>query len=881
MRNVVERAIHRDQRDHADALGRRRITGPEPGGNPVLSDKPSLLDAHLQLGDRPLHPQTAAVIRQHEQDPEFSAPLDRQSPHARCDLLERIGGHALRLDGKQRVERVGHLLRGHRVKGSWALVKTTQAPDSWLALKHRDDAATGVDLATTFDDSVICGLTIADLHAGRHVPDRQIEPLLAADLPGASRAPFLEGVEPMAATQTAQPFDRADWIFEPKIDGVRVLITLRDGQVRLTSRRGLDMTAQYPALVASLAKQPANTLILDGEIAALDEHGVPSFERLQQRINLTDPTEIRSFDRSLPVVCYVFDILYVDGVDVRRVPLLARKRLLQRTLMPTPRVHLVEHSETHGVRAYEGAVAIGLEGLVAKRGDSRYESGTRSHAWVKVKSRLTNEFVVTGYTPGLNSRSSTFGALVIATREADGRLVNVGRVGSGFTETMLKSLRRRLDAMRIPESPMATPPPASEHITHVRPELVVEVEYAQITSDGNLRAPVFLRLREDRAPSEVRTLHLDPPPSGEAAPAAPATGDGGALAAQVTSALGQIEALRKQGAIELDGARVPVTNLDKVFWPEHRGQRALTKRDLLAYYAKMAHVLLPHLRDRPLTITRYPNGLECHSFYQKHVDTPPPFVETVRVFTESGGGDQEFVVVNNLPTLLWLAQYADIALHTSLARVDPEPDGHHLGRTFTRTKANVEASLLNYPDFVLFDFDPYIYRGDEQPGAEPELNRPAYEETVRAAQALKGLLDSAALSSFVKTSGATGLHVYVPVLRQYDYETMREIATTVGGLIVRAHPHEVTTEWNIQKRRGMVFLDVNQNARIKNLAAPYSPRAKPGAPVSIPLRWDELARVFPTDFTILAAPDRVAAAGDLWAHILDAKHHLAALTGAG
>lgn len=776
--------------------------------------------------------------------------------------------------------KVSVTFRGHRMKGSWALVKTDQAPDSWLILKHRDDAATGVDLAATFDDSVICGLTVPDLQAGRHVPERTIDPLLAADLPGAERAPFLEGVQPMAATQTAHPFDRAGWIFEPKIDGVRVLVTLRGGQVRLLSRRGNDMTAQYPALAAALAKQPANTLILDGEIAALDEHGVPSFERLQQRINLTDASEIRSADRSSPVVCYVFDLLYLDGVDLRRVPLLARKRLLQRTLMPAPLVHLVEHTETHGVQAYEGAIAIGLEGLVAKRGDSRYEAGTRSRAWVKVKSRLTNEFVVTGYTPGLNSRSSTFGALVIATRDAAGRLLGVGRVGSGFTEATLKSLRKRLDTLRVPESPMATPPPPAERVTHVRPELVVEVEYAMMTSDGNLRAPVFLRLREDKAPSEVHTLHLDPPPPGSDAlpPSSVATTDG--VAAQAASALAQIASLRKQGTIEVGDARVPVTNLDKVLWPEHRGQRALTKRDLLAYYAKMAHVLLPHLRDRPLTMTRYPNGLEGHSFYQKHVQTPPSFVETVRVFTESGGGDQEFVLANNLPTLLWLAQYADIALHTSLARVEPEPDGRHLGRTFTATKANVEASLLNYPDFVLFDFDPYIYRGDEGAGAEPELNRPAYEETVRAAQALKGLLDSASLSSFVKTSGATGLHVYVPVLRQYDYETVREIATTVGGLLVRAHPHEVTMEWNVEKRRGMVFLDVNQNARIKNLAAPYSPRAKPGAPVSMPLRWDELERVFPTDFTILTASDRVASTGDLWAHILHAKHDLAALTAA-
>ncbi len=775
--------------------------------------------------------------------------------------------------------KVSVTFRGHRMKGSWSLVKTNQAPDSWLALKHKDDAATGVDLAEAFQDSVMCGLTITDLQAGRLVPPRAIEPLLAADLPGAVRAPFLEGIEPMAATQTAKPFDRAGWIFEPKIDGVRALITLRDGEVRLTSRRGLDMTAQYPALVASLAKQPANTLIIDGEIAAFDERGVPSFERLQQRINLTDPTEIRTFDRSIPVVCYVFDLLYVDGVDVRRVPLLARKRLLQRTLMPTARVHLVEHTETAGIQAYEGAVAIGLEGLVAKRADSRYESGSRSQAWVKVKSRVTNEFVVTGYTPGLNSRGSTFGALVIATRDEAGRLVSVGRVGSGFTEAMLKSLKRRLDGMRVERSPMATPPPASERVTHVRPDLVVEVEYAMVTSDGNLRAPVFLRVREDKAASEVRTLHLDPPP--EARGDSPRAVADGALGDEVASVIGQIEALKKQGTIEVGGARIAVTNLDKVMWPEHRGQRALTKRDLLTYYAKMAHVLIPHLRNRPLTMTRYPNGLEGHSFYQKHVDSPPPFVETVHVYTETERGNQEFVVVNNLPTLLWLAQFADIALHTSLARVDPAPDGHHLSRTFTDSKANVEASLLNYPDFILFDFDPYIYRGDEGKGAEPELNRPAYEETVRMAQALKGLLDSANLSSFVKTSGATGLHVYVPVLRQFDYQTIRDIAMMVGGLLVQRHPKEVTLEWNIEKRRGMVFLDANQNARIKNLAAPYSPRAKPGGPVSMPLRWDELDRVFPTDFTMLTAPERVAKMGDLWAHILEAKHDVAALAGGG
>jgi bifunctional non-homologous end joining protein LigD len=261
------------------------------------------------------------------------------------------------------------------------------------------------------------------------------------------------------------------------------------------------------------------------------------------------------------------------------------------------------------------------------------------------------------------------------------------------------------------------------------------------------------------------------------------------------------------------------------------------------------------------------------------VDDPPAYIETVTVHTETGGDDQQFLLVNNVATLVWLAQMADLALHTSLARVSPEPDGFHLPRDYAGSREAVEASLLNYPDFVLFDLDPYIYRGDEKKGDEPELNRRAFETTCEVARWLKELLDSAGMSSFVKTSGATGLHIYVPVLRQYEYDVIREVAHTLGGFLVKSHPKEVTTEWVSEKRRGKVFFDANQNARIKNLACAYSPRTKPGAPVSIPLRWDELGKVYPTEFTILNAHERVAKVGDLWEHILDAKHDLTALLG--
>ncbi|MDP6606285.1 MAG: hypothetical protein QF664_08530 [Dehalococcoidia bacterium] len=320
---------------------------------------------------------------------------------------------------------------------------------------------------------------------------------------------------------------------------------------------------------------------------------------------------------------------------------------------------------------------------------------------------------------------------------------------------------------------------------------------------------------------------------------------------------------------------IALTNLDKVMWPKIRGQRALTKRDLLVYFAGVAPVLLPQLRDRPLTLTRYPNGIEGDYFYQKHNEQAPPFVETIGVYANNR--DQQFMLCNNLGTLLWLGQVADLALHTSLARVDPEPDGHLHSTQFTGSKEQIEASLLNYPDFVLFDLDPYIYSGKEGAGEEPELNRKAYHTTVQVAQWLKELLDAASLSSFVKTSRAMGLHIYVPVLRNFDYAVIRSIAETLGGFLVRAYPREVTMEWSVEKRAGKVFFDANQNARIKNLASAYSPRAKPGAPVSMPLRWDELDDVYPTDFTILTAPDRIESAGDLWAGILDAKHDIRAL----
>ena len=767
--------------------------------------------------------------------------------------------------------------RGRKLKGSWALVRTSEQERSWLLIKHRDDAADPSRDLVAEDQSVISGLTIADLQAGR-LPDparRGTPPDLAA-LPGVERGELPRSLAPMQAALADGPFDGKDWLFEPKLDGIRALAFIEDGAVTLRSRRGLDVSAQYPALAQAIAVQPVASAILDGEIVALDEHGAPSFERLQQRMNLSGDADIARADAELPVLFFPFDLLYLDGFDLRLVPLADRLEVLARVLRPGPLLQPLQSFEADGHAAYQAAVSLGFEGVIAKRRDGAYLDGRRSQQWLKVKARRTADLVVGGWREGEGGRSGSFGALLLGSYDEDGALRYAGRVGSGFDDRALGELRTRLDALATEDDPFADAPPEPGRLHFVRPELVAEVEFANWTNDERLRAPVFVRLRDDKPPSEV--LRADavaaaPPSVVEAPEAGLANEDGSDV----------IEQLGREGErmhLEVGGGELAVTNLDKELWPETPQQRALTKRDLLRYLTEVSPWLLPHLRDRPLTLTRYPNGIEGGSFYQKHYENPPPFVETVTVYTDSAGGDQQAILCNNLPTLLWLGQLADLELHISLARVSPQPDGAHLEASFSGSKARVEASLLNYPDFVLFDLDPYIYAGTEQAGDEPKLNRRAFAKTVEVARGLKELLDAASLSSFVKTSGATGLHILVPVLRQFDYAAVRSVAETFGGFLQRAHPRDVTLEWAVEKRGGKIFLDVNQNARIKNLAAAFSPRPKPGAPVSMPLRWDELDEVYPTDFTILSAPARVAEAGDPWADILSHKHDLAALLAA-
>ena len=759
-------------------------------------------------------------------------------------------------------------LRGRKLKGSWTLVRTGRGPNDWLLIKHRDAHADRERDVLDDDASVVSGLSIRQLRSGR-LP----EPSLAADVGTFGKpARMPSTLRPMFAQAVDGPFSSPDWLFEPKLDGFRALAFLEAGAVRLVSRAGKDMTRNFPAIADDLAVLPHERLVIDGEIVALDADGMPDFNLLQHHSGapLTWHSEHREDAGPVSIAYYPFDLLYLNGRDLRQVPLRQRKRLLGLAVVPCERIRAVAYVEAEGEAFFGVAAQLGIEGIVAKRRDSRYEAGARSRSWLKIKRVLAQEFVIAGYTKGGGERAGSFGAVVLG-YHADGVLTYAGRAGSGFTRQTLRSTLAALEPLRTDGCPFAAVPPELDpaSVSWVRPELVAQVKFSQWTADGVLRAPVFLGLRPDVQPRAV-VREVAVPVASVAAPTAAAD-----ARSETADVLEQLARMRRNGHVEIGGQRIAVTNLDKVFWPATPTRAAVTKREVLAYYARAAPHLLPHLRDRPLTLTRYPNGIEGQSFYQKRWEQDlPPFAETVRLFSSAAEGDVDYLVVNNLPTLVWLAQLADLELHPWLSRTAVEPDAAHLRESFTGSKEELRASVLNHPDFIVFDLDPYIYSGSERRGEEPELNERAFSKGAEAALALKELLDQLSLSSFLKTSGKTGLHVYVPIVREYDYGVTRRACELIGRFLLRQRPRDLTMEWSVSKRSGRIFLDHNMNVMGKNMASVYSLRPLPGAPVSVPLRWEELDRVYPSDFTIDTVPARLETVGDLWAGILDAKHDL-------
>lgn len=774
-------------------------------------------------------------------------------------------------------------LRGEKLQGSWTLFRLGKSKkDEWIMLKHKDEYVNPKRDVTDEDRSVVSGRTVDEVRSGK----RPAHPLIdVKELKGARTARFPTELKPMLATLTDGPFSLEDWIYEPKLDGIRAIAMIRKGKVSLWSRRGLDLSASYPGIVKELSAYHQD-MVLDGELVALDEKGRPSFQVLQQR--------------SGPIFYYVFDILYLSRRNLEGVKLRDRKALLKQTLIPTDRVRLVEPLAADGFTAYQACLDSGLEGVVAKRLDSTYDSGRRARTWLKVKATLSTDLIVCGYTEGTGSRGTTFGSIILGYYNRAGNLVFAGGCGTGFNEAKLRDLLKRFKKLETSKSPFNERVPGKK-IHWLKPELVVEIKFAEWTNDSKVRAPVFMRVRDDKAPEQctrdeiVHNVKKQDPEE----PVVPKHGKSDVRAevidlethrqkrrsrkkADMTgdfeideNVLSQLENAEDKLLLEVESSRISFTNLNKEFWPETDKHEALTKRDYAIYLTKVAPWILPHMKDRPITFVRFPNGIKGGKFYQKHWEKGlPDFVERISIYVEHARSAQEYIVCNNLATLLWLAQIADLEIHTWQSRIKPGPDGKGWPLDFASSLEALESSLLNYPDYLLFDLDPYTYSGKESPGDEPELNIQGFRQCARLAKWLKEIFDTMGIDAFIKTTGKTGLHIYIPIVREFNFDEVRALSDAIGRVVLKQHPNEVTMDWAVVKRSGKTFLDHNMNARGKTLASIYSARVSPEAAVSVPVRWDQLDDVYPTDFTMRTVPEMLRVQGDLWRDILDHKNDM-------
>src|SRR6266850_366424 len=735
--------------------------------------------------------------------------------------------------------KLGFLLRGEKVKGSFALVRMADRKN-WLLIKHKDRFVAKTDL-TVMDRSVLSGVNLDDVKA-LPVQRMAAEQLVAHGEPEALPA----SLAPMHAELGDAPFDHADWIWEPKLDGYRALAFISDKGVTLKSRRGLQL-AEFPRLSAELAKQAVNAMVLDGELVAFDAAGKPSFNAMQ------------NVQPNTPVVFYCFDLLHFAGLNLRKAPYQDRRRWLAQCLLPSPLVQLV-HASEQGKALHKAALESGLEGVVGKHKASVYEAGKRSSSWLKVKATQSAEFVVGGYTHGKGSRAP-LGALLLGYWEGE-KLHYASHVGSGFDDAALAEAKKRLEPLGRDSSPFVEEPELHSPTIWVEPKVVAEVKYQNWTDEGSLRAPVFLRFRDDIRPKEVRRAKVSQPTKEEG---------------EIAAILRQLESEKTSLTLAVGSHQIRLTHLDRVYWPADPSlkQPALTKRDLLRYFAQVSSFILPHLAERPLTMIRMPDGINGQRFYQKHWSQErPAFAETITVFSDHRDESHEYLLCNNLPTLLWLAQSGTLEFHVWHSRARVGPDAASKATDYASSLESLQASVLNSPDYVVFDIDPYIYSGKEAPGDEPELNNAAFEKGKEVAFRLRELLNSMALEPIVKTSGKTGLHVFLPIRRTIDFDAARQVSEFVGRHLMRLHPKDITLEWSVPKRTGKIFMDYNMNVRGKTLNAAYSPRGAAGAPVSMPLTWEELAGAHPLDFRITNAAERLAQTGDRWRDALTRKQSL-------
>jgi bifunctional non-homologous end joining protein LigD len=639
------------------------------------------------------------------------------------------------------------------------------------------------------------------------------------DPPDPPREPMPERIVPMLAKLGGLPPDERGWCFEVKWDGVRAIAYAKPGRLRLESRNVREITDAYPEVRGILRNLGMREAVLDGEIVAFDDDGKPSFERLQRRMHVTAPSAVRKLAASTPVVYAIFDLLYLDGRSLMELPYTERRSALEGLQLNGPAWRVPAAHAGDGKRLLEATGAQGLEGIVAKRLQSRYEPGRRSGGWIKIKHTLRQELVIGGWMAGEGRRSETIGALLMGYFE-DGQLVYAGRAGTGFTEKTLAEVQRSLAPIKRKTSPFKAGSKLPKGAQFVEPRLIAEIEFRAWTSEGIMRAPSFKGLRDDKPATAISAEGLG----------------SGNTAEELFDAVEQLP--DGQLRVTTDGRELKVTNWDKVLFPK----TGFTKGDLIQYYARVAPTLLPHLKGRALTLKRYPNGVDSPYFYEKNSPSHrPEWIPTANI------GGVNYTLVQERATLIWLGNLADIELHTSLSL----------------------AAKPEQPTILAFDLDP---------GAPAGL-----PECCEVALVLKGLFEQLGCISLAKTSGSKGLQVYVPLNTPVKYEQTKPFARRVAEALEQRLPKLVISRMTKELRKGKVLVDWSQNDEHKTTVTVYSVRARERPTVSTPVTWEEVIACRDQGDPDLLTFDtedvlrRVDAQGDLFAPLLSAVQKLPAL----
>jgi bifunctional non-homologous end joining protein LigD len=704
-------------------------------------------------------------------------------------------------------------LDGEKLKGEFALVRMKDGKgDNWLLIKKKDEFASHDDILEQ-DHSVRSGSSLDEVREEDEARRKgwqgwDEDELKGLKKLGLKKSKMPSEVRPMLASLTEQAFDRQDWYFEIKWDGYRAISETGQETVRLYSRNLLSFEEKFHPIIKELEKINFEA-VLDGEVVVVDEEGRAHF-KLLQRYNKTGEGLL---------VYYIFDLLYLDGYDLQALPLEKRKEILKRALPVLPRLKYSDHIKGMGNDLFQAAQNKGIEGIIAKDKNSRYRQGVRSSEWLKVKALLQQKAVIGGFTEPKGSRKD-FGALLLGVYEGND-LIYIGHTGGGFDAKELKEVKVKLEPLARKKSPFKQKPKTNAPATWVEPNLVCEVRFSEWSHDLIMRQPIYLGLREDIDPKEIR--REVPLPTGE------------------VQRKKYIMPDEEKTTVEIDGIEISLSNQNKMYWPEDK----ITKGDMVDYYREIAPVLLPYLKDRPESLHRFPEGIHGNSFYQKDFPQAPDWVETISIESDTDGNSTNYILCQNTATLLYMANLGSIEIHPW----------------------NSRKQKLDFPDYLVIDLDP--------------SDRP-FEDVIKVAQAVRKVLEELEILSCIKTTGQRGMHVFIPTGGKYSYEQVRQFAQLLCQYIHTKEPQITSLERKPKNRQGLIYLDYLQNKRGATLAAAYSLRPRPKAPVSTPLKWEEVKKgISPHDYTIRNILKRVDKHGDLWEDVLgkgiDMENGLSAL----